>query len=190
MLKTACIILLIACLTAVVFGQTSTDYFPLSAVEKKKWESCEAAIAELEATPSVKADTLLAYAQLAYEAQLYDRTRTWCEAALALAPDLGDAHYLIGKAYVSSYGLCKDQPGRFAKLPGAVIWAAFDEWEQALTKSTTKTEQIKVLLERYHQFLPTEEDLKRCFTNNTWQAGDRFPVGCWIQRAAKIRFYR
>ncbi|MFT4762200.1 MAG: hypothetical protein ACI9XO_002777 [Paraglaciecola sp.] len=181
-----------------LFGITSTiqsksqnidsTYFLISKKEESRWKKHEGFIENSEIVSESKADTLLEFANIEYVAQQYSKARELCELALSLNSDLGEAHNLIGKTYVSSSKICNGKADDFHKVKEEIIWVALDEWELALSKSNAKKEEALMLMERYSIYLPTKEHFKNCFTDATLKEGDEYYVGCWIQRKTKVRF--
>lgn len=110
----------------------------------------------------------------------YATARTYAEKAIALRPNWGDPHLLIGKLYASSGPLCGPGRGFDSQI---VTWVAIDEWNKAKRKDSSTTTEANKLINRYNQYMPSKEDV---FIRNL-KVGNAYKVPCWIQRTTTIR---
>lgn len=156
----------------------SEDYFIVSKEDKTRWETYVDFIQNSKLDPLTKADSIYQFALAEYELGQFSKTRELCEIANSLNSDLSKTHFLIGKAYLANS--CNS-------LAWGRIWLAIEEWEVALEKDK-KNQIIKMYIEGYSKLFPTKEELYSDIMCPQVNEGDRFFVGCWIQRETRVRF--
>lgn len=128
-----------------------------------------------------KGEFLLIIAKI-YNAHLknFSQARAYALQAAELRPDWGEPYILIGRLYASSGPLCGPGRGWDSQI---VVWPAIDMWQKAKQVDPSVAAEANKWIRQYTQYMPKREDV---FIRNL-KVGDRFSVGCWIQRSTVIR---
>ena len=126
---------------------------------------------------NLKAKTLLDYANSLRMEKKYSQAISQTIKALQIKPDLGEAHLLQGNIYVSGAKSCGND---FEQT--TVYWLAVDCFVKA--KSDDKVKDIAVkLINTYSKYFPNKET---CFFNGV-QSGEKYNIGCWINKTTLAR---
>lgn len=110
----------------------------------------------------------------------FPEARTFALKAAEVKDNWGQPYLLIGKLYASSGPLCGPGTGWDSQV---VVWPAMDQWQKARSIDPEAAEEATRLINQYHQYLPTYEDVFQ----RRLDRGDRFRVECWIQETTTIR---
>ena len=120
---------------------------------------------------------LLDYANSLRMEKKYSQAISQTIKALQIKPDLGEAHLLQGNIYVSGAKSCGND---FEQT--TVYWLAVDCFVKA--KSDDKVKDIAVkLINTYSKYFPNKET---CFFNGV-QSGEKYNIGCWINKTTLAR---
>ena len=126
---------------------------------------------------NLKAKTLLDYANSLRMEKKYSQAISQTIKALQIKPDLGEAHLLQGNIYVSGAKSCGND---FEQT--TVYWLAVDCFVKA--KSDDKVKDIAVKsINTYSKYFPNKET---CFFNGV-QSGEKYNIGCWINKTTLAR---
>jgi len=178
------------CFVFLAFGQSPhSKYFTVLAEDEVRWEVYTDYIENSQDEVVIKADSIIGFAQIEYKLQQFSKVRELCELALKLNSNLGEAHNLIGKSYVSSPKFCDKNDEGIKFLNASFVWLAMDEWEIALSKSLINKDQVLLYMEKYSLFLPPR-DYFYTFFGPSLREEDEYYVGCWIQKSTHVRFLK
>ncbi|MBN1599766.1 MAG: hypothetical protein JW894_15835 [Bacteroidales bacterium] len=118
-------------------------------------------------------------AKIQYQLKDYPTTRKYCQNALSLKSDLGEAYIIIGRAYAASNGSC----GSNDFENQAVYWAAVDQFIKAKTVDPSVTETANEQINAYSRLFPNQE----ITFFNGYTDGQNYTVGCWINESTTVR---
>jgi tetratricopeptide (TPR) repeat protein len=164
---------------SLLFSQNSEDLEVTSRLAQY-----EKTLSNLAIDEEMKADSAYYFAQFEFKKANYQQARDLCEIALKFRPNWGNPHLLIGKCYASSGVVC-DPSGRGAGWDAQVLlWAAFDEWEAAISVDDSAEIEARQLMSKYASYFPEETTCKRL---HSLAEGDEYFVKCWVQRKTKVR---
>ena len=130
-----------------------------------------------ELEENLKAKTLLDYANSLRMEKKYSQAISQTIKALQIKPDWGEAYLLQGNIYVSGAKSCGND---FEQT--TVYWIAVDCFVKA--KSDDKVKDIAVKsINTYSKYFPNKET---CFFNGV-QSGEKYTIGCWINKTTLAR---
>ncbi len=109
----------------------------------------------------------------------YQRARNAARNAIANNPNHGRAHILVGRAYAAGGTGC----GETTLERKALWWVVVDQFIKARNADPSVTTQANELISRYTQYFPTQEEIFW----ETYDVGQSFTVGCWINETTTIR---
>ena len=126
---------------------------------------------------NLKARTMLDYANSLRMEKKYSQAISQTIKALQIKPDWGEAYLLQGNIYVSGAKSCGND---FEQT--TVYWIAVDCFVKA--KSDDKVKDIAVKsINTYSKYFPNKET---CFFNGV-QSGEKYTIGCWINKTTLAR---
>ena len=126
---------------------------------------------------NLKARILLNYANSLRMEKKYSKAITQSTKALQIKPDWGEAYLLQGNIYVSGSKSCGND---FEQT--TVYWLAVDCFVKAKSDDDVKDIAIKSI-NTYSKYFPNKET---CFFNGI-QSGEKYNIGCWINRTTIAR---
>ena len=134
---------------------------------------------KLETTEDKKADYYYGIA-LSYSRQGNKvKSREFARKASEVRPDWGDPYLLVGQLYADSKNDCSS-----ISLPGAVFWAAVDQFIKAKSVDPSVEEKANKMILTYSAYFPNKEE---AFFQNVIE-GNTYVIGCWINETTKARF--
>ena len=120
---------------------------------------------------------LLDYANSLRMEKKYTQAISQTIKAIQIKPEMGEAHLMQGNIYVSGAKSCGND---FEQT--TVYWLAVDCFVKA--KSDDKVKDIAVkLINTYSKYFPNKET---CFFNGV-QSGEKYNIGCWINKTTLVR---
>tara|TARA_B100000900_G_scaffold1303_1_gene1134 strand:+ start:2776 stop:4080 length:1305 start_codon:yes stop_codon:yes gene_type:complete len=126
---------------------------------------------------NLKARILLNYANSLRMEKKYSEAIAQSIKALQIKPDWGEAYLLQGNIYVSGSKSCGND---FEQT--TVYWLAVDCFVKAKLDDDVKDLAVKSI-NTYSKYFPNKET---CFFNGI-QSGEKYNIGCWINRATIAR---
>jgi tetratricopeptide (TPR) repeat protein len=117
--------------------------------------------------------------KIAYTTKEYYNARKYCQLAIDLRSNYGEAYILIGSAYAASSSTC----GSNDFEQQAVYWAAVDKFIKAKSVDPTVAEIADEQIRAYSQRFPNNEN---AFFNG-YTDGQSYTVGCWINETTTVR---
>lgn len=117
--------------------------------------------------------------KVAFQSKNFPAVRKYCQSAINLKNDYGEAYILIGSAYAASSSICGNND--FEKQ--AVYWAAVDKFTKAKSVDPTIKEIAEEQIKAYSQRFPNNEN---AFFNG-YTDGQTYTVGCWINESTTVR---
>ena len=137
--------------------------------------------ANLETDATTKADEYYMIALLLFEQNAYSKARQYCQKALEVNPNYGNAYLLIGKMYAATSKSVFPNDGVLAR---AAYNAAIDKFEKAKQVDPSVAEEANTLISSYRAHLPSTEEI---FMHPDLEKGKPFTVGGWIGERTTIR---
>ena len=137
--------------------------------------------ANLETDATSKADDYYMIALLLFEQNAYSKARQYCQKALEVNPNYGNAYLLIGKMYAATSKSVFPNDGVLAR---AAYNAAIDKFEKAKQVDPSVAEEANTLISSYRAHLPSTEEI---FMHPDLEKGKPFTVGGWIGERTTIR---
>lgn len=137
--------------------------------------------ANLETDATSKADDYYMIALLLFEQNAYSKARQYCQKALEVNPNYGNAYLLIGKMYAATSKSVFPNDGVLAR---AAYNAAIDKFEKAKQVDPSVAEEANTLISSYRAHLPSTEEI---FMHPDLEKGKPFTVGGWIGERTAIR---
>ena len=126
---------------------------------------------------NLKARILLNYANSLRMEKKYSEAIAQSNKALQIKPDWGEAYLLQGNIYVSGSKSCGND---FEQT--TVYWLAVDCFVKAKLDDDVKDLAVKSI-NTYSKYFPNKET---CFFNGI-QSGEKYNIGCWINRTTIAR---
>jgi tetratricopeptide (TPR) repeat protein len=120
-------------------------------------------------------------ALLLFEQNAYSKARQYCQKALEVNPNYGNAYLLIGKMYAATSKSVFPNDGVLAR---AAYNAAIDKFEKAKQVDPSVAEEANTLISSYRAHLPSTEEI---FMHPDLEKGKPFTVGGWIGERTTIR---
>ena len=105
----------------------------------------------------------------------------YCQKALEVNPNYGNAYLLIGKMYAATSKSVFPNDGVLAR---AAYNAAIDKFEKAKQVDPSVAEEANTLISSYRAHLPSTEEI---FMHPDLEKGKPFTVGGWIGERTTIR---
>lgn len=154
------------------------------AAKKKDYDSAERYFTEaasMATDDEMKENIYYTLAAIAFEQRSYSKARTYCNKTLAVNPNNGKAHMLIGKAYAATASsIYPDDPVK-AKC---VYYVVVDRFQKARSVDSSVASEASSLISRYSSYFPTREEI---FMHPDLKKGAGFTVGGWIGEHTTIR---
>ena len=135
----------------------------------------------LETDVTAKADYCYTLALLSFDANSYSKARQYCQKALELNPNYGNAYLLIGKMYASTAKSVYPGDGVLAR---AVYYAAIDKFQKAKSVDPSIADEANSLIGSYSAHLPSTEEI---FMHPDLEKGKSFSIGGWIGETTIVR---
>ena len=110
----------------------------------------------------------------------FSTARKYALEAAELKKNWGEPYMIIGRMYASSGPLCGPGRGWDSQM---VVWPAIDMWNYAKSIDPSVSAEANKMIGQYAQYMPSKEDI---FLRGL-KEGNSITVGCWIQKATKIR---
>ena len=95
-------------------------------------------------------------ALLLFEQNAYSKARQYCQKALEVNPNYGNAYLLIGKMYAATSKSVFPNDGVLAR---AAYNAAIDKFEKAKQADPSVAEEANTLISSYRAHLPSTEEV-------------------------------
>ncbi len=134
---------------------------------------------ENETDTEKKAFDYYQLAKVAFQTKDYTVVRKYCQSAISLKSNYGEAYILIGSAYAASSSSCGNND--FEKQ--AVYWVAVDKFVKAKSVDPSVSEVADEQIKAYSQRFPNNEN---AFFNG-YTDGQTYTVGCWINESTIVR---
>ena len=116
---------------------------------------------------------------IAYQKKDYPAVRKYCQSAIGLRSNYGDAYMLIGNAYAQSTNTCGNS--EFEKA--AVYWVVVDQFVKAKSVDPSIADKANDYINNYSKQFPNNE----ITFFNGYTDGQTYKVGCWIDETTKVR---
>jgi len=134
---------------------------------------------DIETDADKKAYYYYQLGKIAFQTKDYASVRKYCQLAINLKSNYGEAYITIGNAYAAASESCGNT--RFEKA--AVYIAAVDKFYKAKTVDPSVTEKANELINKYSPYFPNEEDA--FFEGYT--DGQSYTIGGWINETITVR---
>jgi hypothetical protein len=135
---------------------------------------------QLEADPRLQARDRLQLAGIFLLRQNFRTARIYARLADELYPDWGMPWLFQAEMVIKSAPFCEFTPIERK----ALYWLAMDYCEEAARRNPSLSAEVAQKLADYRRHLPSPQELRLY----NLQAGDRFPIRCWLETVARVRF--